>query len=428
MSQFRIKKSDLRGEITIPASKSHTLRAILFGALGKGKSVIHHYLPSSDGKAMLDACSLLGASLQVSPHHIEIEGINGKIQHAEDVIQAGNSGIVLRFCAAIGALASHPVVITGDYSIRHQRPMKPLIEGLSQLGASAVSMRNDGYAPVIIQGPIKPGKTVIYGGDSQPVSALVIASAFAEGPVEIQVTSPGEKPWVALTLNWLDKVGVSYENRAFENYRLKGNASYEGFEYTVPGDFSSAAFPIAAALVTQSELTVRNLDMSDMQGDKEVINVFRKMGAVIEIDDANRALHVKKGGALQGIQVDINDFIDAITVLAVVGCYAEGEMRIQNAAVARQKECNRIECIAAELRKMGADIEETADGLVIRKSSLKGAQLHSCHDHRMAMSLAVAALGAEGETAIDSIDCVAKTFPTFLQDFKSIQANIEVLP
>lgn len=427
MSHYRIKKGKLNGGIVVPPSKSHTLRSILFGALGKGKSVISHYLPSPDALAMIEACRLLGADLDVAPETIVISGIDGKIGHAEDVIHAGNSGIVLRFCAAIGALAARPVVITGDYSIRHQRPMKPLLDGLSQLGVSAVSMRGDGYAPVIIQGPLRSGKATIDGEDSQPVSALLIASAFAEGPTELRVRNPGEKPWISLTLNWLDRLGIPYTNLGYEHYRLNGNALYEGFEYTVPGDFSSAAFPVAAALVTRSELTVENIDMNDSQGDKELIRVFQKMGADIEIDEKAKTLRVKKGGSLSGTTVDINNFVDAITILAVVACYAEGETRIQNAAVAKQKECDRIQCIATELRKMGADIQETEDGLVIKKSELKGASLHSYHDHRMVMSLTVAALGAEGETRVGPVACVAKTFPTFVRDFHALQADIEVV-
>lgn len=428
MKQYLVKKGTLKGEITVPSSKSQTLRALLFGALGKGKSIVHHPLLSSDTSAMLEACRLLGASATVYPESIELDGINGQIRCAEDVIQAGNSGIVLRFCFAVGALASLPIVITGDHSIRHQRPMKPLLEGLSQLGASAKSMRGDGYAPVIVQGPLTKSKAIISGEDSQPVSALLIASSFVEQSIEIHVKNPGEKPWVGLTLHWFDRLGIRYENDSFERYRLFGRSRYGGFEYSVSGDFSSAAFPIAAALVTQSELTIKNIDMNDPQGDKELIFVFKKMGANIEIDEKNRILIVKKGKILSGVSVDINSFIDALPILAVVACFAEGETKISNAAIAKTKECNRIHAIVTELRKMGADIHELEDGLIVKKSALKGSLVHSYHDHRMAMSLAVAGLGAEGETTISNVECVAKTFPTFVKDFNAIKAEIRERP
>lgn len=428
MSQYRVKKGTVKGEISIPASKSHTLRSILFGALGKGKTVICDYLPSTDTYAMIEACRLFGARLNVTPHRIEITGLEGKIHQTEDVINAGNSGIVLRFCSALGALASHPVVITGDYAIRHQRPMQHLLDGLTQLDVKAVSMRGDGYAPIIIQGPLKTGKAVIPGEDSQPVSALLIASSFAEGPIELSVQNPGEKPWIALTLNWFDRLGISYENQSYGWYRLPGGARYEGFDYQVPGDFSSAAFPIAAALITRSELLIKNVDMEDVQGDKELIAVFQKMGALIEIDESRKTLLVKKSPPLSGLSVDINDFVDAITILAVVACFAEGETEIRGAAIARQKECNRLQSIVTELKKMGADITETEDGLKVKKSPLFGAHLHSYHDHRMVMSLTVAALGAQGTTTISPAESVSKTFPTFVQDFHQLGADIEELP
>lgn len=428
MSQFKVSKSSIHGSLAIPASKSHTLRAILFGALANGTSIITHYLLSTDTTSMIEACRLLGATLEVSPEKIIIHGLNGQITHAEDVINAGNSGIVLRFCSALGALSPHPIVITGDHSIRHQRPIKPLLDALSALGVSTTSTRGDGYAPVIIQGPIQPGKTTVAGEDSQPVSALLIAAAFANGPIELEVINPGEKPWITLTLDWFDRLGIPYTNEGFHHYRLPGNTRYPGFNYHVPGDLSSAAFPIAAALVTGSELLITNIDLSDCQGDKELIDVFRKMGAHFIIDEKARTLRVEKGSSLSGITVDINNFIDAITILAVVACFAEGETRIQNASIAKQKECDRIVCITEELRKMGADITATDDGLIIRKSILTGTQVHSHHDHRMVMSLAVAAMGASGQTTIGSVDCIAKTFPTFMRDFAAIGASIEVTP
>lgn len=428
MKKYYIRPSRVSGEIVVPPSKSHTLRAILFGALGKGKTVIHSPLKSTDADSMIHACRQWGARFDLFPNRIEIEGIGGKIGKTEDVINAGNSGIVLRFCSAIGALSAYPCALTGDHSIRHQRPMQPLLDGLAQLGAKAISTRGDGYAPLIIQGPLRSGKVKIEGQDSQYVSALLIAAAFAEGPIEIEVTNAGEKPWVALTLDWFDRLGIPYKQQNFERYSLKGKATYNGFDYTVPGDLSSAAFPLAAALVTGSELVLKNVDMNDTQGDKALIPILQQMGANIHYDDAKKSLTVKKGGSLKGIEADLNACIDAITILAVVACYAQGETRIYNAAVAKGKECNRIQSIATELRKMGADINETDDGLIIRGSKLKGAEVYSYHDHRMVMSLAVAALGAEGPTTIDSVECVAKTFPSFLSDFKALGADMEERP
>ncbi len=424
MHSYTVTKSQLAGTIFIPSSKSQTLRAILFGALGKGQTTIHHPLNSADTHSMIKACQLMGASMTFHPQQIAIQGLGGRIEQTEDVIDAGNSGIILRFCTAVGALAKKPIVITGDYSIRHQRPMQPLIAGLTQLGVRIEAMRGDQYAPLIIKGPILGEAATITGEDSQPVSALLIAAAFAQQPIALTVKNAGEKPWVALTLSWFERLGIAYENHSFAHYTIKGNSSYEGFEYTVPGDFSSAAFPLAAALITQSALAIHNINIRDAQGDKELIEVVKQMGAQIEYDELQQVLHIKKTPYLKGITVDLNNLIDALPILAVIACFAEGETVIYNAAVAKQKECNRLHCITLELQKMGADIRETDEGVIVRGSTLKAACVHSHGDHRMAMALTVAALATPGTSIIEGIECVAKTFPTFKRNFNQLGANI----
>lgn len=424
MSQFIVKKSKLRGTIKIPPSKSHTLRALLFAAMAEGKSIIREYLPSTDSYAMIEGIKQLGAKVELFPSHVEITGIAGKLGPFEDVVHAGNSGIVLRFLSALAALSEHPFVITGDHSIRHQRPMKPLAIALRSLGASVTSLRGDDFAPLIIKGPLTHTKTKLNGQDSQPVSALLIAAAFKSSSTQITVHNPGELPWIDMTLGWFRKLGIKYENDNYTSYEMFGKASYAGFDYTVPGDFSSAAFPLSAAIITDSPLILENLDMDDAQGDKELITILQKMGANIEIDASNKRLLVHPGANLKGVKVDINNFVDAVTILATIACYAEGETTINGAAVARNKECNRLSAITSELRKMKGNISETPDGLIINRSTLQGAEVHSHQDHRMAMSLAVGALGAEGITRINSSECVAKTYPTFLKEFQSLGANI----
>ncbi len=426
MANFKVVKSKVQGSITVPASKSHTLRAILFGSLGDGKTIIRNYLPSSDAHSMINACRLLGAKIELKNNELHIEGLKGKIEKVDDVINAGNSGIVLRFITALAGLSPFTIVITGDHSIRHQRPLQTLITALNQLGANAYSTKEDGFAPVVIKGPMKAGKTKVNGQDSQPVSSLLIASSFNQGSTEIVVENPGEKPWILLTLEWLDRLGIKYVNNNYEHYVVHGKADYKGFDYTVPSDLSSVSFPLAAAIIADSELTLNNIDMNDTQGDKELIYTLKKMGANIEINDKEKTLKVLKGNKLKGITADINTYIDAIVILAVIATYANGETKITNAAVARQKECDRIKCITLELKKMGANITELEDGLIIQGSKLHGAKVFSHHDHRMAMSLMVAGLGAEGETVVEEVECTAKTYPNVAEAFQKIGAKVEL--
>lgn len=418
-----VQKSQLKGSIRIPSSKSHTIRAVLLGAMADGLSTIHYPLPSPDTKQAIQAARFFGASIEEQDDYLEIEGVKGVPQIAENIVDAGNSGQVLRFAAALAALNSSYTVFTGDASIRTNRPVQTLLEGLRPLGVFAESTRGNGYAPFIVRGPLQAGITSLAGEDSQPVSALLMAAAFVEGTTEIHVKNPGETPWLALTLSWLDRLGVSYENKEFKHFIVKGARQRPAFTLTIPGDFSSAAFPLVAAILTNSELTIQNVDMNDIQGDKLLIPLLQEMGASIAIDQTSHTISVGQGAVLKGRTIDVNPFIDAITILAVVGCFAEGETRLINGAIAHQKESDRIACIARELKKMGADIFETEDGLIIRPSALQGAHVASYGDHRIALSLAVAGLASEGETIIDEIDCIKKSYPTFIADMVHLNAR-----
>lgn len=428
MVDFHVKPSKLQGSLTVPSSKSHTLRAIVFAALAKGTSKIDRFLPSPDTTAMIEAVRLLGAKVVIESKSLLVTGFAGKPHITEDIIQCGNSGQVLRFIGAIAALNPQYTVLTGDHSIRYNRPVKPLLDGLTQLGAFAVSSRGDNYAPIIIKGPLTKQSATLEGQDSQPVSGLLIASAFAPHPTEIHVTNPGEKPWIDLTLHWFKQLGIEYHMKDYTFYKMKGSSCIDSFNYTVPGDFSTAAFPIAAALLTHSELTLYNIDMEDMQGDKAIIPILEQMGAQFIIDKNNRSLTVKKGPPLKGARIDINDFVDALPILSVIGCFAEGHTEIVNAAIARKKESDRIACMASELKKMGAKLEERPDGLIIHTSKLHQAKLNSYHDHRIALSLSIAALASSGtlDTTIYGVECAAKTYPSFYEDFKAIGANIHL--
>jgi 3-phosphoshikimate 1-carboxyvinyltransferase len=426
MSIFKVSPSQLQGSIKASPSKSHTLRAILFASLAHGKSTIKDYLPSPDATAMINACRQLGADIIVSDKEIIINGTAGHLKNPDNVIDCGNSGQVLRFVAAVSALMQNYVVFTGDESIRFNRPAQPLIEGLTHLGVFCVSTKKDGHAPLIVKGPLKTGKTQIYGQDSQPVSALLIACAFAKGASEISVLEPGEKPWIDLTLDWFDRLGIIYKNENYERYIVAGSAKVQAFDYQVPGDFSSLAFPIVAALITQSEITIENVDLTDVQGDKKIIAHLQQMGANIIIDENKRILHIKKTPKLVGTTIDVNDMIDAVPILAVVGCYAEGTTIIEGAKIAREKECDRLSAMTLELTKMGADITEQPESLMIKKSQLSGATLNSHHDHRIVMSLVVAALGATGNSNIEGVEWVKKSYPNFYSDFSKLHAKVTI--
>jgi 3-phosphoshikimate 1-carboxyvinyltransferase len=399
------------------------MRAILLASMSPDTSTIRHPLASPDTEAMIAACSAFGARIERHGDSLVLAGAGNRLAVPRQVIDVGNSGQVLRFGAAMAARLPLYTVFTGDESVCSLRPMQPLLDALTCLGAFAVSSRNDGHAPIIVKGPVRPGRARMDGRDSQPVSAMLLLAAFLPGTTRLEVESPGEQPWIDLTLSWLDRLGVPCSNENYSAYTLTGPSACPGFRYTVPGDWSSAAFPIAAALATNSALTLENMDIRDPQGDKAVLALWERMGARFTIDEGAGTVFVHQHQGLHGTGMDVNAVIDALPVLAAVACFAQSPTVITGAAIARRKESDRISAIAGELAKMGARIEEQEDGLTIYPAVLRGAVVHSRRDHRIAMALTVAGLAC-GRTVVEDTACVAKSFPGFAAALRGVGAFI----
>lgn len=424
MQSLLVTKSTLNGSVSAPPSKSQTLRAILWASLAKGSGIIQNPIDSPDAQAMIDACRLMGASIRKSGDNLIIIGNAGLVNFPKTTIDAGNSGLVLRFITAIAALGNQAVTITGDLSICHNRPIKPLTDALMQLGASVIFCQNPSHPPLTIKGPIQSGQVDLMGADSQPVSALLIAATLLEGETTLLVSNPGETPWVELTLTWLKKLNIPVKQTHYHRYELSGKHHIASFKYTVPGDFSSMSFLLVAAIITQSTLRINHLDFDDAQGDKVIINHLSSMGANIEHD--RHSISVKPSGKLYGVCLDVNDCIDALPILAVAGAYATGTTCLKNAAIARCKESDRLSAITRELRRMGADMTEDESSLTIEGGKpLVGASLDSHHDHRIAMALAVAALGAKNTTKINNTGCITKSYKHFVRDLSRLGATIK---
>jgi 3-phosphoshikimate 1-carboxyvinyltransferase len=420
-----IQPSKLCGAITVPPSKSQCLRAILFAGIADGVSSVRNILSSPDTDAMIAAVSALGARVKRDGSDLTITGCAGILTPPERPIDAGNSGIVLRFITALCANLQQAVEVTGDHSIRTRRPIYPYLHGFAAWGVSCVSLDATDHAPLRVEGPIDDGAVMqVEGADSQIVSGLLIAASQAPGLQRVRVHHPGELAWVDVTLEWLSRLGVTVKRNGYTEYEIVGKTVIDAFDYTVPGDFSSLAFPLAAALITDSHVIIRGVDFADTQGDKRLIDVLISMGAQLKLDIALGLVEVVPGSCLRNVEVSVNHIIDALPILAVLGCYAEGEMRLLDAEIARHKECDRIAAMVAELSKMGADICETDSGLVVRQSRLCGAHLESYADHRMVLALAVAALGADGQSVIHSTACIAKSYPDFVAAFTALGASI----
>ncbi len=422
--QLVIKRSSLQGAIQIPGSKSHTIRAFVIASLASGISKILLPLQSDDSSACLAGCRAFGASVK-EKGYCEIKGFAGKPKTPAKEVDLANSGISTNFLAGIAGHAKGPIIITGGESLR-ARPFEPICKGINDLGGKAESFQNRGKPPLKISGFIKGGSTGIDGLSSQPVSSLLLSAAIAEQDTEMHVIAPSETPYIEMTMHWMRGLGVKCKaNSNFEKFNIEGNQQFNSFEKAIPADWSSACFPLCAAAITgSSSVLLKGLDLNDLQGDKDVLNMLKRMGADIIVKKEGILVNSSE---LTGKELDLNATPDALPALAVAGCFASGETRLVNVAQARIKETDRIRAMAAELRKMGADIEELPNGLIVRKSTLHGADVNGYNDHRTIMALAIAGLNADGITKISTAEGMNKTYPSFAVDMRKIGAKMEML-
>lgn len=418
---MKIKSSHsiLSGEILVPASKSHTIRAVAIATVARGTSTLKNPLMSDDAQSAVRAAKEMGAGMDLGIDWI-IRGTNGIPAANCRFIDVGNSGTSLRIFTALCALGNKPVTFDGDRSIR-QRPMDPLLSALEKLGVRVLESAG-GKCPFTLQGPMTGGVTTVNGISSQFLTALLIACPLASQNTEIIVENLNEKPYVEITLDWLVKSGIRFEQKGLDWFRIYGGQHYNAFERFIPADFSSATFPLCAAAITGSEVLIRGLDFGDHQGDKEVFTYFEKMGVTLK--HTNDGVLVN-GARMKGIDVDMNNTPDALPAMAVAACFAEGTTRLLNVPQARLKECDRIAASARELQKMGALIEESEDGLVIHSSRLTGCEVHGYEDHRMVMALSIAGLAATGITTVDTAESAAVTYPSFIKDMRQLGAAME---
>lgn len=414
------ERGTLRGEVLTPSSKSHTIRAVTLSALAHGQSIIHHPLQSSDCFAAAEASQLFGAGVRFGESW-KIDGMNGRPGVPENVVDVKNSGTTLYFSMGTAALVEGMTVLTGDAQIV-RRPVQPLIDSLRNLGAEAHSTRGNGLPPVIVKGPLKGGKTRIKGSLSQYVSSLLIHTPLTERETEIEVCDVLEKPYLHMTLQWLDKHGVRYEaSDDLTLFKVEGGQKYKGLEVSIPGDFSSATFFLVGGAIGDGDITLMNLNMDDVQGDKRMVDYLQEMGARITVGENNIRI---QGGRLRGVELDLGDTPDALPAMAVAGCFAEGKTSLRNLAHARLKETDRIKVMANELKKLGGRVEELPDGMIVHQTPLKGGLVSGHGDHRVVMALTMAGTAIPGRTVIDTAEAIQATVPNFIELMKGLGAKI----
>ncbi len=419
MNLHVLTTQSIKGEVAIPRSKTHSFRALVLAALADGTSTIRSPKISNDWNIAVAALRQFGATIkEIQPSVFQVTGTGGELQTPKDVIHVGNSGTMLFFIAGVAAACAGVSIITGDESIRLLRKVsRNLFQPFEELGVRIASSKNDGMAPFIIKGNVKGGVAHMDGVGCQPVFSVLIASALSSKRVELFVTNPGETTYIDLLLFWFNRTGITCHNigGTHTHYVFPGNQLPKVFDETIPLEWSAPAYPILAALLLRSSIiTINGMDFTDPYGDRFVIDILRKMGGDIVRKDS---ILTARSSALHGVEVDMNALPDQVPTVAVAACFAEGKSVIKNALTARWKECDRISAICRELKKMGADITEKEDGLIIKGNGgrdIHGASVDGHRDHRMVLSLAVAGMCTGGDTIITDAEMVEKSFETFI--------------
>jgi 3-phosphoshikimate 1-carboxyvinyltransferase len=430
MTSIVVRRSRLNGTVRCPSSKSYSHRAIAIASLADQPSTITHVLMARDTLATLTGCSAFGVNIKYRATKMRIKGSHC-LNPPENVINAENSGTTIRILTAMsGLVRTGYTVLTGDESLR-SRPMQPLLDALRQLGVEAYSTKENGMPPIIVKGGgIKGGTTVVDGSiSSQFISGLLIASICADSETVIKVRGRlVSKPYIRATLATMKHFGVSIDHSPdMLEYYIK-NTRYHGTRFDVPSDFSTAALILAAGALAGEKLSVIGLNFELPQGDSRIIDILKKMGCRIIVDEEKGEVVIRGADRLEGGEFDLADTPDLLPVVSILALKATSPVTITGVAHARVKETDRVSNIAAELIKFGADINEFRDGLKISPPVIiKNALLEAHNDHRLFMAFTIASMMTQ-KSRVAGAQSVDVSYPNFISDMKNIGARIYPAP
>ncbi len=419
MMKASVSKSEAKGKVIAPASKSYTIRGLMCAALARGDSKIINPLSSDDTEASLNVLSKVGIGVHQEEDFWQVVG--GNFHEPNTDLFCGESAATLRFMAAICSLIPGECKLRSGLSLS-KRPVEPLIQALRQLGVDCF-YRDEEASVVINGGRLRGGATELPGNiSSQFVSALLFIAPLAEEGMRIRLTTPLEsKPYVLMTLDCLERfwvtVGFSEELDEFEVMKQ----AYKPTKYRVEGDWSSASYLLALGALS-GEVEVDNLNPESLQGDKVILDFLRDMGALVKID--KNAITVKRS-RLSGIKADLSHCIDLLPTMAVLAATADGVSEFTGIERARLKESNRVSAVREGLEGMGIKVVEEGNKLTVAGSEPKGSVIDTRGDHRIAMAFSL--LGSvAGGTIIDDAECVAKTYPEFWDILESLGVEVKI--
>lgn len=413
----------VEGVVHLPGSKSISNRALLLAALAKGTTRITNLLDSDDVSHMLNALTALGVQFSLSADKTvcEITGVAGVFQHKEPLeLFLGNAGTAMRPLTAALAVSNVDVTLTGEPRM-YERPIGHLVDALLQWNADIEYLQHKDYPPLRIRGKALAGGKISIDGSvsSQFLTAVLMAAPLLSGDSEIVIS--GElvsKPYIDITLALMARFGVAVENKNYQSFVVKGNQQYQSpGDFLVEGDASSASYFLAAAAIKGGTIKVTGIGKNAVQGDIHFADALEAMGATV--DWGYDYISVTRN-QLKGIDRDYNAIPDAAMTIATTALFAEGPTAIRNVYNWRVKETDRLNAMATELRKVGAEVEEGEDYILITPpKTLKHASIATYNDHRMAMCFSLVALSNTAVT-IEDPDCTRKTFPQYFEVFSTL--------
>lgn len=426
MNYIEIQPSKLEGEIRIPPSKSLAHRALICAGLSDGISHIHNVEFSDDIIATSEGIKSLGAEVEIyqndhkyMTHSIRVKGIR-TLKPINNKINCNESGSTLRFLIPIFSLTEEEITFTGEGKLV-ERPLDVYYRIFNE--QKIQYSNNRGNLPLTIRGKIRAGEFQVNGSiSSQFISGLMFALPLLSKDSIIHMTTDLEsKGYVDLTIDMLKRFDIEIQNKNYGQFYIPGNQRYKATEYIVPGDYSQGAFWIVAGILGVN-IKCRDLEKDSLQSDKAILDIVNQMDGNLTVSKNSVTTSKSK---TKGITIDASQFPDIVPILAVLASLSEGTTRIINAQRLRIKESDRLKAISTELNKLGADIEELADGLLIKgKERLNGGVVESWGDHRIAMALAIASISCKDTVTIQNSNVVTKSYPKFWADFKQLGGNI----
>jgi 3-phosphoshikimate 1-carboxyvinyltransferase len=417
----KVEKSKISGEIICPPNKSYTHRAIFLASLAGKNSTVENILLSADTKATIEACEKFGADIEIQNSSIIVKNpINTGTKVPE--INTENSGTTIRIASGIAGLFSEEITLTGDSSLQ-KRPMQPLLDALTSIGAQCSS--TDGKPPIKIKGKITGGEVKIPGNfSSQFISALLICAPLTERGINLTIEGNlVSKPYLDATISTMRKFGVTVQTLIpYKRYNITPQI-YKECTFTVPIDFSSLALLLSANVLNGEDITIKGNMGNLPQGDEVFIDFLEQLGVQVTMDDEQ--IKIKTPEKLNGGKFDLSNSPDLLPPLAILALKSSKPIEIFNVKHARLKETDRIAIVSRELVKLGINIQEKEDGLILETSEkISGADLNSEEDHRLFMSFCIAGMYV-GNCTVTDPESVKVSYPNFVEEMNRMGANIK---